>query len=75
MTKKVGDTVTKGEQICESGDVGFCPEPHLHLQMHTSQDKKADTVRFAFVDEKGEKYFAQCGKLYNSFGIQQSVPP
>lgn len=30
----VGDRVKKGEIICESGEAGFCPEPHLHFEVH-----------------------------------------
>ena len=32
----VGQRVVAGQQLCESGDVGFCPTPHLHLQLHDS---------------------------------------
>eukprot|EP00941_MAST-03F_sp_MAST-3F-sp1_P002713 g2713.t1 len=42
-----GDRVVAGQKICESGDVGFCPEPHLHLQMHLSAEPKAPTIPFA----------------------------
>lgn len=31
---KVGDRVERGDVLCLSGDAGFCPEPHLHLQVH-----------------------------------------
>ena len=26
---KVGDHVQRGQHICNSGDVGFCPRPHF----------------------------------------------
>ena len=29
-----GDRVTAGQPICLSGDVGFCPSPHLHIQVN-----------------------------------------
>jgi len=54
-TVKIGDRVKTGQKICESGDVGFCPEPHLHIQMHLSCEKKAETIKFAFLDKNGEK--------------------
>ena len=28
-----GDIVRAGDVICLSGDAGFCPEPHLHVQL------------------------------------------
>ena len=31
---KVGDRVRKGDIIGATGAVGFCPEPHLHLEVH-----------------------------------------
>jgi len=31
---KEGDKVLRGDVVCETGDVGFCPRPHLHIQMH-----------------------------------------
>jgi murein DD-endopeptidase MepM/ murein hydrolase activator NlpD len=43
----VGDVVAEGQQLAESGDVGFCPEPHLHLQLHVSAATDAPTLRFA----------------------------
>lgn len=68
----VGERVKRGEKICESGEAGFCPEPHLHIQMHTSQDKNAETVKFSLLDSNGDSYFPQAGKLYNSAGIYES---
>eukprot|EP00965_Chrysotila_dentata_P237631 6202025-Pleurochrysis_carterae.AAC.3 len=29
----VGDKVVKGQVICESADAGFCPTPHLHIEV------------------------------------------
>ena len=31
---RVGERVAAGQVICASGDVGFCPEPHLHIELH-----------------------------------------
>jgi len=28
---KVGDNVKEGQEICLSGNIGFCPSPHLHI--------------------------------------------
>jgi len=65
---KVGDRVVQGQKICESGDVGFCPQPHLHIQMHTSKEKNAPTVKFALKDIDGNKYFPEAGKYYSKQG-------
>lgn len=60
---EVGQHVAEGQQLCEVGDVGFCPRPHLHLQMHASDRKDAPTIKFAlrsgtrvFVPEAGKRY-------------------
>lgn len=65
---KVGDKVKKGQVICESGNVGFCPEPHLHLQLQTTNDNKAATAKFAVKDSKGANYYPEAGHWYNSDG-------
>lgn len=48
VTVKIGDHVKKGQVITKSGDVGFCPTSHLHIQFHLSDDPRAPTVSFAF---------------------------
>ncbi|GAB5357540.1 hypothetical protein AAMO2058_000383100 [Amorphochlora amoebiformis] len=45
---KKGDKVTKGQHICDSGDVGFCPKPHLHLQITLSAQNNSPTTPFHF---------------------------
>ena len=56
-------------QIAESGDVGFSPEPHLHLQMHASRDPEAPTIMFALRGEAaGNAYFPEAGHWYNAAG-------
>jgi murein DD-endopeptidase MepM/ murein hydrolase activator NlpD len=49
----VGDAVAAGQHIADSGDVGFCPEPHLHLQLHASGATDAPTLRFALRCDSG----------------------
>jgi hypothetical protein len=39
-----GDIVRMGQVICQSGDAGFCPEPHLHMQMQRSRDPGSTSV-------------------------------
>jgi murein DD-endopeptidase MepM/ murein hydrolase activator NlpD len=36
-----GDAVKQGQVLCVSGEAGFCPEPHLHLQIQ--RGKATDT--------------------------------
>ena len=45
---KVGDRVRKGDVIGATGAVGFCPEPHLHLEVHASAAKDAPSVPLRF---------------------------
>lgn len=45
---QVGDVVKKGQLLCWSGSVGFCPEPHLHFAAYRSNRKDAATVRVRF---------------------------
>eukprot|EP01051_Picozoa_sp_SAG22_P014587 SAG22_NODE_1792_length_3564_cov_3.463203_3_plen_128_part_00 len=43
-----GQRVKRGDVLCRSGDVGFCPAPHLHLQVHASAADGAATVPWEF---------------------------
>ena len=62
---KEGDRVVAGQVLCESGDVGFCPTPHLHLQMHGSGAKDSPTIPFALEGPEGtEPYVATAGEWY-----------
>ena len=45
---KVGDRVRKEIVIGATGAVGFCPEPHLHLEVHASAAKDAPSVPLRF---------------------------
>lgn len=40
----VGDEVQRGQVICQSGEAGFCPEPHLHLQVQRGREPDAASV-------------------------------
>ena len=51
----VGDVVRRGQKICESGSVGFSPEPHLHFTAFRSRDPAAPTVRVRFAAEEKQK--------------------
>ncbi|CAM9163485.1 unnamed protein product [Hapterophycus canaliculatus] len=63
-----GDHVTAGEPLCLSGGAGFCPTPHLHLQLQEGDGDTAPTVYFAFLDFQGNHYFPVAGKWYAAEG-------
>jgi murein DD-endopeptidase MepM/ murein hydrolase activator NlpD len=54
-----GDVVCAGQVICLSGEAGFCPEPHLHLQVQRSRDVGAPSVPLTW---KGAPF--KSGQLY-----------
>ena len=60
---KVGDRVEAGQVLCLSGDVGFCPSPHLHIEAHTSAEPKAASIPVGWRDEHGV-YFPTAGSSY-----------
>ena len=68
---KEGDTVSQGQHLCDSGDVGFCPSPHLHIQAHApgSDHRTAPTVPFRMrAAASGEAYHPRAGRMYNADG-------
>jgi murein DD-endopeptidase MepM/ murein hydrolase activator NlpD len=77
---KPGEKVKKGQRIAMTGNVGFCPTSHLHIQFHLSKDPKAPTVGFAFMKDSATTtatattdsttcFVPQTGYLYNSTGL------
>jgi hypothetical protein len=62
---KTGDSVKKGDIICESGDIGFCPTPHVHLQVTDSAHDKAKTIPFAFIRSDNSKFIPIAGNSYS----------
>ena len=38
---RAGERVRRGQVLCESGDAGFCPVPHLHIEAHASPARAA----------------------------------
>lgn len=67
-----GDRVSAGQPLCESGDAGFCPTPHLHLQLQEGEEDSAPTVLFALLDHEGNPYFPVAGKWYGSRGEMEA---
>lgn len=75
-----GDRVAAGQRLCSSGGAGFCPTPHLHLQLQEGESDAAPTVQFAMLDCEGNPYFPVAGKWYGCQGEvsrqqQKSRPP
>ena len=66
----VGDRVESGQVIGESGEAGFCPEPHLHLACYRSDDDDAATCRFYFAStlDGGGVFLPRAGRWYSSEG-------
>ncbi|CAE7307153.1 unnamed protein product [Symbiodinium microadriaticum] len=64
---KPGDRVCQGQAIAQSGDVGFCPTPHLHVEVHLREGRDADSVPFGF---RGRQGTFQCeeGTWYTADG-------
>jgi murein DD-endopeptidase MepM/ murein hydrolase activator NlpD len=71
---KPGDVVQKGDVLCSSGDVGFCPTPHLHIQVHREMKKDSPTIPFTIKmtgdggSGSGEVYVPVAGGQYNHTG-------
>lgn len=49
----VGDTVVAGQVLCLSGNSGFCPEPHLHFEVHRDNVAGSQSVPIVW---KGESF-------------------
>ena len=78
---KVGDKVRRGQKVCESGEVGFSPEPHLHFTAFRTRDADAATCRVRFQavgaqagdggpgeENTSEPYVPVAGKYYDARG-------
>jgi urea transporter/murein DD-endopeptidase MepM/ murein hydrolase activator NlpD len=48
VTVQVGDFVTKGSMLAQTGNSGRSPEPHLHFQVQTTGQIGAPTVSYPF---------------------------
>jgi Peptidase family M23 len=52
---KPGDRVNKGQILCLSGNSGFCPEPHLHIEAHKKGEEINDSLHLIW---KGFEFIA-----------------
>eukprot|EP00966_Prymnesium_polylepis_P100125 2318790-Prymnesium_polylepis.1 len=67
----VGDHVRRGQKLCESGDAGFCPTAHLHIEAHrtprgSAPDPAAPSVPIAF--ELGQQALTPVAGLWYAEG-------
>ena len=56
----VGDAIRQGDVICLSGEAGFCPEPHLHFELHSSAEAGNPSLPITY---KGESF--QVDQIYS----------
>ncbi|KAK3277477.1 hypothetical protein CYMTET_14519, partial [Cymbomonas tetramitiformis] len=72
---EVGERVKEGQKLCDAGEVGFCPEPHLHLQMHLTSSNSAPTLKFALRGSQSPDgyYFPEAGRWYSKDGAVEST--
>lgn len=78
-TVRVGDTVAEGQQICLTGQAGFCPTPHLHIEAHlgVGDDPVAPSVPIAFYTGEGpnaELFVPVAGAWYPSACTARAEP-
>jgi len=71
-----GDRVREGEEVCRSGDVGFAPEPHLHVELHDASDPGGPSVPLLFNPvapflPRAGFWYSAIGEVPSAFG---SVP-
>ena len=63
-----GDAVAAGQVVGLSGDIGFAPEPHLHVTVLETEDDDASTLRFGFCRSGGAVFYPVAGRCYDSEG-------
>ena len=68
-TVSVGQTVKRGNILCQSGTVGFSPEPHVHIEVHRTADLKGQSQYFRFNSNSGISYVPIAGKKYTKNGL------
>eukprot|EP00035_Acanthoeca_spectabilis_P021466 m.438382 g.438382 ORF g.438382 m.438382 type:complete len:363 (+) comp18230_c0_seq1:168-1256(+) len=65
---EVGSRVKAGDVLCESGQTGFAPEPHVHIEAHRFDDRQGASVLVELVSSTGNPYVPLAGKWYDATG-------
>jgi hypothetical protein len=71
----VGERVARGQPLCESGDAGFCPTPHLHLEAHADGAADAPSLPIAFEHADAPPCLPIAGCWYDAAGPARAPPP
>ena len=61
-----GQRVKAGDELCRAGDIGFAPEPHLHMEVHSCGDLFGPSIPFAFSAGAGLPSFVPCAEKWYS---------
>ena len=79
---RAGERVRRGQVLCESGDAGFCPVPHLHIEAHASPARAAPSIPLAFLacgeggaEDEGDADAAREGAAAPACAAAASQPP
>eukprot|EP00927_Polykrikos_kofoidii_P051731 TRINITY_DN45526_c0_g1_i1.p1 TRINITY_DN45526_c0_g1~~TRINITY_DN45526_c0_g1_i1.p1 ORF type:complete len:337 (-),score=28.12 TRINITY_DN45526_c0_g1_i1:125-1135(-) len=62
-----GETVRAGQVLCETGDIGFAPEAHLHIELHSACDADGPSVPLRFGTE-ATAFVPIAGQWYSPTG-------
>jgi murein DD-endopeptidase MepM/ murein hydrolase activator NlpD len=73
----LGDTVREGQPLCLSGNIGFSPEPHVHIEAHVAAQGAAKghsvpLYLLANASSPGEPlapYIPEAGRYYGPHGV------
>lgn len=68
-----GDFVSRGQVLCESGDIGFAPEPHLHVELHSASDPDGPSLPLSF-GRGASRFVPVAGAWYSPEG-EVPAPP
>ena len=78
---KEGQEVQAGEILAKSGGSGFCPNPHLHVQVNRGGENDAPSVPFAirvdqfYPDDSRERvFYPKKGLWFPTDAVIQPAP-
>eukprot|EP00929_Paragymnodinium_shiwhaense_P117213 TRINITY_DN8752_c0_g1_i2.p1 TRINITY_DN8752_c0_g1~~TRINITY_DN8752_c0_g1_i2.p1 ORF type:complete len:392 (+),score=43.06 TRINITY_DN8752_c0_g1_i2:124-1299(+) len=65
---RAGDRVVAGQILCHTGDIGFAPEPHLHVELHGPDDPNGPALPLRFRGGRDGTFVPVAGRWYLSSG-------